>query len=54
MCLTPAVRITSDAAPKLLNLIIGFLVYDGLMGILNDGPLILINVMALLVFKMFP
>ena len=54
MCLTPAVRITSDAAPKLLNLIIGFLVYDGLMGVLNDGPLILINVMALLIFEMLP
>ena len=53
MCFAPAVRIASDATPQLLNFIIGLLVDDGLMGILNDGPLILINVMALFVFEMF-
>ena len=51
MGLAPAVRVTPDICPDTLHIVKGFLVDDGLMGILENRPLAFVNIMAFLVLE---
>ena len=50
----PSVRVASDSGSHPLHRIVGFLVDDRLMGVLDDVPLVLVNVVAFLVLEVFP
>ena len=49
--LAPAVRVTPDICPDTLHIVKGFLVDDGLMGVLENRPLIFVNIVAFLVLE---
>lgn len=49
----PSVRVAPDSGSHPLHRIVGFLVDDWLMGVLDDGPLVLVNVVAFLLLKVF-
>ena len=51
MGLAPAVRVTPDICPDTLHIVKGFLVNDGLMGILENRPFAFVNIVALLVLE---
>ena len=51
MGLAPAVRVTPDICPDTLHIVKGFLVDDGLMGILENRPLAFVNIVAFLVLE---
>ena len=51
MGLAPAVRVTPDICPDTLHIVKGFLVNDGLMGILENRPLAFVNIVAFLVLE---
>ena len=51
MGLTPAVRVAPDIRPDALHIVKGFLVDDGLMGILENRPLAFVNIVAFLVLE---
>ena len=51
MGLAPAVRVTPDICPDTLHIVKGFLVDDGLMGILKNRPLAFVNIVAFLVLE---
>ena len=51
MGLAPAVRVTPDIRPDTLHIVKGFLVDDGLMGILENRPLAFVNIVAFLVLE---
>ena len=51
MMLAPSVRISSYIRPKLLHRIKGILVYNGILRILKDYPVIFRYIMALFVLK---
>src|SRR5699024_1897795 len=53
MGLAPAVRVAPDIRPDALHIVKGFLVDDGLMGILENRPLAFVNIMAFLVLEVF-
>ena len=50
----PSVRVAPDSGSHPLHRIVGFLVDDRLMGVLDDVPLVLVNVVAFLVLEVFP
>ena len=47
----PAVRVAPDICPDALHIVKGFLVDDGLMGILENRPLTFVNIVAFLVLE---
>ena len=49
----PSIRVAPDAGSHPLHRIVGFLVDDRLMGVLDDVPLVLVNVVAFLVLEVF-
>ena len=49
--LAPAVRVAPDIRPDALHIVKGFLVDDGLMGILENRPLAFVNIVAFLVLE---
>ena len=49
--LSPAVRVTPNICPDTLHMVKGFLVNDGLMGILENRPLAFVNIVAFLVLE---
>ena len=51
--LAPAVRVTPDICPDTLHIVKGFLVDDGLMGILKNRPLAFVYIVAFLVLEVF-
>src|SRR5699024_10799728 len=51
MGLPKAVRVASGVSPDTLHIVKGFLVDDGLMGILENRPFAFVNIMAFLVLK---
>ena len=51
MGLAPAVRVAPDIRPDALHIVKGFLVDDGLMGILENRPLAFVNIVAFLVLE---
>ena len=51
MGLAPAVRVAPDIYPDTLHIVKGFLVDDGLMGVLENRPLVFVNIVAFLVLE---
>ena len=51
MGLAPAVWVTPDICPDTLHIVKGFLVDDGLMGILENRPLAFVNIVTFLVLE---
>ena len=51
MGLAPAVRVAPDICPDTLHIVKGFLVDDGLMGVLENRPLAFVNIVAFLVLE---
>ena len=51
MGLPKAVRVASGVSPDTLHIVKGFLVDDGLMGILENRPLAFVNIVAFLVLE---
>ena len=49
--LAPAVRVTPDICPDTLHIVKGFLVDNGLMGVLKNRPLAFIHLVAFLVLE---
>ena len=49
--LAPAIRVAPDIRPDALHIVKGFLVDDGLMGILENCPLAFVNIVAFLVLE---
>ena len=49
--LAPAVRVTPDICPDTLHIVKGFLVDNGLMGVLKNRPLAFVNIVAFLVLE---
>ena len=51
MGLPKAVRVASGVSPDTLHIVKGFLVDDGLMGILENCPFAFVNIVAFLVLE---
>ena len=51
MGLAPAVRVAPDICPDALHIVKGFLIDDGLMGILENRPLAFVNIVAFLILE---
>ena len=52
MSLAPSIRVSPDIVSEPLHIIVGLLVNDGGVGVLDNRPLARLNVMAFLVLKM--
>lgn len=54
MGFAPAIRIAADASANPLHVVVSLLIDNRLLGVFDNRPLVLVNIMTFLVLKMLP